>query len=168
MGTHDHSADPKASMDPPDLPIARKCSYSLPLRLAAEGLQSVESRQKERAQLLYRPMSSPLRGTKSSKSRDLREKARLEKLAWERERKGDFQSADDSVSSLEAQAATALETDIDRLLEEEEELEPEEDNMAFYEDELEGYLAQEQCELEALIAGLDLGGEEGEQKNREE
>lgn len=108
-------------------------------------------------------MSSPLRPARSERARELREKARLERLAWERERKGEFQSEDDRVSALEAQASNVVETDIDRLLAEEEELEAEEENMAFYEQELEGYLAQEQCELEALIAGLALG--DGENKD---
>ncbi|KAK7687410.1 hypothetical protein QCA50_009275 [Cerrena zonata] len=120
-------------------------------------------------------MSSPIRSqdkgisrgsfnhNRHDKMREVRERHRDDKLLMNREKIGDLQDVDDYQRKYEEEARK-FEIDLERLINDEEELEKErqetraaEEKASFEEEELEEYLRMEQQELEEMISQMDLG-----------
>lgn len=155
-------------------------------------IDDLHRRQQQRSNRLFRPMSSPIRsqdkgitrgsfnhvnhqnrdgrviGTynrknRHDKMREVRERHREDKLLMNREKMGDLQDVDDYQRKYEEEARK-FEIDLERLINDEEELEKErqetqaaDKRARLEEEELEEYLRMEQQELEEMISQMDLG-----------
>lgn len=137
--------------------------HSSPIR-SRNALDDVEEKQKDRANRLYHPMSSPVaqrsgNHNKYKHSEEIRRLHRQARLALGREKITDTEDLEKQLRELREQA-DALDIDPDILAEEEVALGDEREEIEAYdeqlEEQLEDYIADAELELEQQLKDLQL------------